>query len=894
MTATSPYSANDYSAVSNFRPYELPVNDIFKAISAQNQFWDAGAARVKSYHDNALNLKLSLEPNKEIRRKFMEDAEKELVKLSSMDLSDPSVQRKGMSIYKPLFKDEGIIYDDLATRHFEKVRNDALTYRNKDNGKQYSDINFKYAMDGYEEFISATDRMAGKAAYEKRREYTPYYDYTEDFQKALKDCKPSSIETQSPYYGKSGSITGYMKEEYLKQLTASQARGCLEAGLSPNAARQLQIEGAVNYKGRPDILAGDTRTYLTGVASNMSDQLQELAAQKLKLDEDKSLTKEQLEQAKEQLDKEMKSVGDELLKTNLSIEKIIKGDYTDILNNFDVYAGSVFSYRKLYKKALASAYEERRSVYKGDPVQLNAIRFEQDKYLAQMDHAFDVTMENLRTENDMKLKMLDYQFGGGKGDGDVAGSGADVFRNPFTGEITLNENIFRRSDDALGRGDKPEIDEKIYEKLNTQVDKLKVLDQQNNLGLYNELIDRGNRDGNFAKTIMAGFNWTGTWDQFKASNSGNRFFKNGKPVGIEATSWFTAYSKLNPKDEVLFSWQRKNAEINTGLQVLNTKIELAEKQVAATIGKDYNTLIKDGLKGIDGLPELQVTAADMQEAIEGKYSKVKLIYGTSSVPSLGGSGAGFAESVIGYEVNGKRYVENPLDFGFNASKELKGLQKLYSSVSKVNDKVNSQLKSVRITVYNQLGFDKEPWFSTNQGEKHPIVKMIRSRFAIQGADGKMDERKDIKVLWQDFSGGIQISVPGVKKGDRDKFNGIGTEVEIEDGIVTIKGTNYNVIPQAINNPTLKNAAYQLATIGETRSFNLTGPRAKVEGATVTVPIFISGSQKMMDIDVYKGANGMPEYRAYIQGATDKRPIVTASDPYQLFEAIEAARIKVNQ
>ena len=94
MAATSPYTGNDYQAVSNFRPYELPINDIFKGISAQNQFWDAGAARVKSYHDNALNLKLSLEPNKEIRRKFLEDAEKQLVKLSSMDLSDPSVQRK--------------------------------------------------------------------------------------------------------------------------------------------------------------------------------------------------------------------------------------------------------------------------------------------------------------------------------------------------------------------------------------------------------------------------------------------------------------------------------------------------------------------------------------------------------------------------------------------------------------------------------------------------------------------------------------------------------------------------------------------------------------------------------------------------------------------------------
>ena len=95
MPATSPYSGNDYQAVSNFRPYELPVNDIFKAISAQNQFWDAGAARVKSYYDKGLNLDLTLEENRKIRDQFMKDAEKEMIKLSTMDLADPSVQRKG-------------------------------------------------------------------------------------------------------------------------------------------------------------------------------------------------------------------------------------------------------------------------------------------------------------------------------------------------------------------------------------------------------------------------------------------------------------------------------------------------------------------------------------------------------------------------------------------------------------------------------------------------------------------------------------------------------------------------------------------------------------------------------------------------------------------------------
>ena len=37
------------------------------------------------------------------------NAEKEMIKLSTMDLADPSVQRKGMSIMSPLFKDKAIL-----------------------------------------------------------------------------------------------------------------------------------------------------------------------------------------------------------------------------------------------------------------------------------------------------------------------------------------------------------------------------------------------------------------------------------------------------------------------------------------------------------------------------------------------------------------------------------------------------------------------------------------------------------------------------------------------------------------------------------------------------------------------------------------------------------------
>ena len=198
MAATTPYQQNDYQAVSNFRPYQLPVNDIFKALQAQNQFWEDGARRVKSVYDNALNLKLSLEPNREIRRKFMEDAEKQLSQLSSMDLSDPNVQKQGFDIFKPLFQDEGVMSDDQATRWIDDIQSKIQLAKEVDNGKGYADNNAMVAMEGVFEFKTAKDRMAGKAYLQNKRSYTPYYDPSKEMADILKNCKGPTVSSTVP------------------------------------------------------------------------------------------------------------------------------------------------------------------------------------------------------------------------------------------------------------------------------------------------------------------------------------------------------------------------------------------------------------------------------------------------------------------------------------------------------------------------------------------------------------------------------------------------------------------------------------------------------------------------------------------------------------------------
>lgn len=269
MAATSPYSGNDYTAVSNFRPYELPVNDIFKALVAQNEFWEIGARRVKAVYENALNLDLTSDANKEYKKKFMEEADKQLTRLSSMDLSDPSIQRQGFSIFKPLLNDEAVMIDNQLTKTLKNIYTDANMYRRKKlsstgpEGEGYTDRNLAYSLDGFENFNSATPRDPDllKDMYRKlgQRKYTPYYNPTQEYASIMKLCKGSGGQTQDV-------ASNYMYFDSFSKSGAnsSETSNCFMMGLSENAKAQMGIDGWAYYKQNPALLVEDHRAFALG------------------------------------------------------------------------------------------------------------------------------------------------------------------------------------------------------------------------------------------------------------------------------------------------------------------------------------------------------------------------------------------------------------------------------------------------------------------------------------------------------------------------------------------------------------------------------------------------------------------------------------------------------
>jgi hypothetical protein len=413
MPATSPYQRNDYQAVSNFRPYELPINDIYKALSAQNEFWDQGAARVKSVYDNALNLKLSLEPNKELRRKYMEDAEKQITKLSSMDLSDPSVQRQGFAIFKPIMNDEGIIYDDAMTRHFEKVRADALAHRTINNGKGFSDVNMAYALDGYEEFVNSKDRMAGKKFYQQRKDYEPFHDPAQEINDILKNCKPDKLSRDV--------IQGYYIATYSNEArSAAKVNSCMDAGLSDKARRQLEINGSVAYRKNPEALLDKYLPHLHGTVAQLLEQeaaIKGVLANKNNL---KSLKPADLEKIGirdasqitpefiKMLEDTEKGINMRVSNLNTTIAKLLGGDLSPVTGeDYEKIAGTVFSRDYMENVGEGFSFDFTNNELKSDPIQMMFYQQGQQNARQEDQQQHEIELKQMQLDADILKKQME-------------------------------------------------------------------------------------------------------------------------------------------------------------------------------------------------------------------------------------------------------------------------------------------------------------------------------------------------------------------------------------------------------------------------------------------------------------------------------------------------------
>ena len=393
MAATSPYSPNDYQAL-QFQPAELPLNDIFKGISVKNQYWNLKASAIKATHEKALDLDLTLAENKKIKEEYLSNARNELKKLSTMNIVDEEVQKKAFSVYEPLFKDKAIIYDDTVTKLRKSVLSTALSYRDREGGKEFSDINLEDALSYFEGFNEATTReqMEGVYSNAKNARYVPYYDFSKTMEDALTNCKGSKNK-DTDQIGLNNRVTE------VSGIGASQAAICIESALALDnrAMEQMGINARVNFRKNPEALYEGVSNYLTSASETSRNKLIELQTRKL------AATKENASQeVLDSIQSEIDVYGERLADDNRYIDKIKKGQLDFIDKDYNSWAQKVYKRNIIDSYAIPRATLSTSVTYEG-----NAGAIAEYKERGQ-NTRFSIEQENImkRHTDDMNLEQL--------------------------------------------------------------------------------------------------------------------------------------------------------------------------------------------------------------------------------------------------------------------------------------------------------------------------------------------------------------------------------------------------------------------------------------------------------------------------------------------------------
>ncbi len=382
--ATTPYTQNDYQSANTFRPYNLPINDIFKAISAQNKYWDDGAALVKSKYEDALGMDLTSDANKEFRDNYLKEAEKQLTKLSTKNLADRSVQREGLNLFKPLLQDKALKIDSAITTKLKDIYSTAESYKGqkltKDGriGEGYDDLNLGYALKGFEKLNPNTprDEKYLEQLYKElgNKAYTPFVDVSQEYLKLKDKCKSSS--TSVP-----GSNAGYIITNTTESLEANTLTACIKGGLSDAAWNQLKITGYMKLQGDPATIAQMYKPTLVSESKGYAKQIIDAQNERDGLKKSGKLTPE-LEKAYENY---IKDRDDSIKKNDERVASFDAGDYSYISNDLEGISQRVWADYDINSFSQPNAWKNTKSEMKADPVAMQQINIAEKQKDRDMD-----------------------------------------------------------------------------------------------------------------------------------------------------------------------------------------------------------------------------------------------------------------------------------------------------------------------------------------------------------------------------------------------------------------------------------------------------------------------------------------------------------------------------
>lgn len=165
--------------------YKPDFNFFDKMLQRKELMFEQGLQKAQTAYSSVLNAPLHNKANIPLRDQYMKNADEELKKLSSADLSLPQNVQAAENIYSPFWKDPYIIKDAEISKWYQNQAKVAASWRDSSDAKirqQYNPILMQYLNNGLEKLENAERTPESFSKIEKRQAvpFTNIQSYLED------------------------------------------------------------------------------------------------------------------------------------------------------------------------------------------------------------------------------------------------------------------------------------------------------------------------------------------------------------------------------------------------------------------------------------------------------------------------------------------------------------------------------------------------------------------------------------------------------------------------------------------------------------------------------------------------------------------------------------------
>lgn len=353
-----------YSYLRQYAPYVSPYNvDVIKDVMAYKQGRvDANRARMYEQIDYLMGQELAKPQDREYLRTRMSDTIARInEQFDGVDLSSDGVTRAIQGEISSVLDDK-VINAIAGTREYQNLMRQIEDIRTN-NPKLYSPINDQDAQMPYFNWLN--DGKVGSRL--GALHYTPYYDYTSEITKQIKDYREANKgkKVQVPVYGQDGNQTGTLIEMNIDQMSDAQIRSFGLVQINGRAAEQMRIEA--NYLARTNQMFHNPAafaTYATDYLTRFDREVNALEAKMNSLGDEsiaKTLYGSQLQEAKN-LRASMRSNVNSLISSyspQAAAQFVIQNNFLDGLASTWKYDNTSFERKK--DEAYYAYQQEKRA-----------------------------------------------------------------------------------------------------------------------------------------------------------------------------------------------------------------------------------------------------------------------------------------------------------------------------------------------------------------------------------------------------------------------------------------------------------------------------------------------------------------------------------------------------